>query len=144
MRHLVHNGVDHVIWKETNNTIEAITPDGAIVSLSSADPGISLRYDRHLSIEPNSLPFDQRPRSFVEELQLRRVEYLRENQSKKRTDKGPRAKSAGKGTRGTGGARAKKPSKTSLLIQQMAAQKLAAAGITNPVALEAMRKLMGG
>jgi hypothetical protein len=140
MNHIVHNNIDYVIWKESSEQLELVdTNTGEVSYVSTADASTSQRYTKDLPIEPAAISFPERPKDFVYKLQSQRIEYLRQAQAKKRTDKGPRATVPR-------APKVKQPRKTklSMLVQQQIQQRLASAGVTNPAALDAIKRLTGG
>jgi hypothetical protein len=138
MDHLVLHGRDYVIWR--NSPLELVdTETGEVIHVSTEEEATGHRYTKDLPIEPAAISFPERPKDFVNQLQSQRVEYLRQAQAKKRTDKGPRAT-------GDGAPKARKPRQTKLaaMMQQAINARLAESGITNPAALDVIKRLTGG
>jgi hypothetical protein len=146
MEHVTLNNHDYILWRlpSYNDPTQAELVDsqtGEVIRVERNEVDRLPRRARDLPIEPAAVPFPSRPQSFVSELQQRRLEYLRDAQAKKRTDKAPRRRDPGAPK-----PRAKRATKTQQLMNQLLQQRLAelsSDGGLSPMQLEVLKKMSG-
>jgi hypothetical protein len=95
MRETTIEGERYVISRERpNGMAELVRNDGKVLRIPSVDVPPTQHVWR--GVVPDSVPFSQRPRSFLQELRQRRdIDLVKRRASKKTsTENGPRAKAA--------------------------------------------------
>lgn len=75
MTHILYNGVEYVLSRQRSGIAELVDKEGRLLRVPASEPLISLPHTFH-ALVPNTPLFDQRPSTFVRDLQEARLRWL--------------------------------------------------------------------